>query len=418
MTPRLPQHERQVNAVELVLSRAATGITASTLRGMDPSALVADAALALAGLGVGILVGRRSHTAAVERAARVARAAQEALDRRERRAQEDRRVQDLILSTMQEGVLLLDGKERTAFANDALLQHLGMRPNGLSQVFPLPARQAIEESARERVTRSVEIELGTPTRWLRVVATPAGEDGSVLVVVTDVTEPRGLDAVRRDFVANASHELKTPAAAIQAAAETLRDAAADDPDAVARFANQLERDARRLSRIVMDLLDLSRLETGSDARHRVLLAAIATEEVERSREVAEEEGVSLDLMVSGEAAGVLGSVRDVGLLMRNLIDNAVRYTPSGGRVGVSVTIDGTDAVLVVADSGVGIPSKDLPRIFERFYRVDRARSRETGGTGLGLAIVKHVAENLGAVVAVESELGSGTTFTVRVPLAT
>jgi signal transduction histidine kinase len=418
VTTRLPQYERQVNvAGASTFPRGAGDRRLYTAR-MDPAAIVAGAALALAGLGAGVVVGRRSHAADMEQAAREARTAQEALDRRERRAQEDRRVQDLILSTMQEGVLLLDGEQRTAFANDALRRHLGMRPDGLAQVFPIPARQAIEECARERITRSVEIELGTPTRWLRVVATPAGEGGSVLVVVTDVTEPRRLDAVRRDFVANASHELKTPAAAIQAAAETLRDAAADDPLAVARFSDQLERDARRLSRIVMDLLDLSRLETGSDGHHRVLLGSIAAEEVDRSREIAEGEGVSLDLMVSGEATGVLGSARDVGLLMRNLIDNAVRYTPSGGCVGVSVTIDGSDAVLVVADSGVGIPSKDLPRIFERFYRVDRARSRETGGTGLGLAIVKHVAENLGASVAVESELGSGSTFTVRIPLAT
>jgi signal transduction histidine kinase len=383
---------------------------------MDP-VVVVGAGLAIAGFVAGAAHGRRSHASDVRRATQEVRAAQDALDLRERSAREDRRVQDLILSTMHEGVLLLDGRHRTAFANDALARHLGTRPEGLAQIYPVTARQAIQESADDRTTRSVEVELGTPTRWLRVVATPAGEDGSVLVVVTDVTEPRRLEAVRRDFVANASHELKTPAAAIQAAAETLRDAAADDPVAVARFTDQLERDARRLSRIVMDLLDLSRLETENDGHLRVPLGPLAAEEVDRAREIASANGVSLDLAVEGEAPVVLGSARDVGLMLRNLIDNAIRYTPRGGYVGVSVKTERPDAVLIVADSGVGIPSKDVPRIFERFYRVDRARSRETGGTGLGLAIVKHVAENLGASVGVESELGAGTTFTVRIPLA-
>jgi signal transduction histidine kinase len=384
---------------------------------MDLAAIVVGAGLALAGLAGGIAYGRHARADEVRRATEEVRIARETLDRREHRAREDRRVQDLILSTMQEGVLLLDAHHQTAFANDALHRHLGMRPEGLAQIYPVAARQAIHDAMDDRSARSVEVELGTPTRWLRVVATPAGEAGSVLVVVTDVTEPRRLDSVRRDFVANASHELKTPAAAIQAAAETLRDAAADDPTAVARFAGQLERDARRLSRIVMDLLDLSRLETGSDGHHRVLLAPLAAEEVHRAEAEAEAAGVSLDLAVEGGSPAVLGSARDVGLLMRNLIDNAVRYTPRGGCVNVSVSAEGQDAVIVVTDSGVGIPSKDLPRIFERFYRVDRARSRETGGTGLGLAIVKHVAENLGATVDVRSELGTGSTFAVRIRMA-
>ncbi|MGZ5295071.1 MAG: ATP-binding protein [Actinomycetota bacterium] len=383
---------------------------------MDVAAVAVGVGLAIAGLAGGVAYGRRAN-AEVRRVTEEVNTARDALERRERSAQDDRRVQDLILSTMQEGVLLLDGERRTAFANDALTRHLGRRPDGLAQVYPVPARQAIQASADDRATRSVEVELGTPTRWLRIVTTPAGEDGSVLVVMTDVTESRRLDAVRRDFVANASHELKTPAAAIQAAAETVRDAASDDPAAVARFAGQLERDARRLSRIVMDLLDLSRLETGSDGHLRVPLGPLAAEEVDRAREEANAAGVSIDLAAEGTAAAVLGSARDIGLLLRNLIDNAVRYTPRGGHVVVSIGTDGQDAVVAVADSGIGIPSKDVPRIFERFYRVDRARSRETGGTGLGLAIVKHVAENLGATIEVRSELGTGSTFTVLIPLA-
>ena len=383
---------------------------------MDQTGIVESVLVAVAALGAGVALGRRSHAAERRRAEEEARSVQDALERREVAAREDRRVQDLILETMQEGVLLLDAGWRTEFANAALERHLGSRPAALAQIFPLAARETARESAEGRAPRSIEVEVGSPTRWLRVVTTPAGDDGSVLVVVTDVTESRRIDAIRRDFVANASHELKTPAASIQAAAETLRDAAADDPEAVARFAAQLERDALRLSRIVMDLLDLSRLETEHDGHGQVQLETLVHEEVERAAPMADDAGVALEIAADAPAP-VTGSARDLALLLRNLIDNGIRYTPEGGSVRVAVSTVGDDAVLTVRDTGIGIPTKDLPRIFERFYRVDRARSRETGGTGLGLAIVKHVAENLGAHVEVESELGVGTTFTVRLLLA-
>ncbi|MET0801323.1 MAG: ATP-binding protein, partial [Actinomycetota bacterium] len=219
---------------------------------------------------------------------------------------------------------------------------------------------------------------------------------------------------RRDFVANASHELKTPAASIQAAAETLRAVADADPEAVTRFAAQLEREARRLSRIVADLLDLSRLEAGSELGEPVRLDVIVREEAERSDDAAREAGVELQVDAA-RAAPMTGSARDLSLLVRNLIDNAVRYTPPGGRVDAHVDAGDDGVTLSVADTGVGIPTLELPRVFERFYRVDRARARGTGGTGLGLSIVKHVAENHGGTVSVESELGVGTTFTVRLP---
>ena len=232
----------------------------------------------------------------------------------------------------------------------------------------------------------------------------------------DVTQQRRLEDVRRDFVANASHELKTPAATIQAVAETLGQAAADDPAAVPRFASQLEREAVRLSRIVADLLDLSRLESGSALDELVSLGAAAREEGQRLKESAEQAGVTLEILTEGEQP-VRGSQRDLILLVRNLIDNAIRYSHEGDKVHVEVDSDGEEVTLRVTDTGIGIPSRDIPRIFERFYRVDRARSRETGGTGLGLAIVKHVVDNHGGIVEVESELGRGTTFRVRLPAA-
>jgi two-component system sensor histidine kinase SenX3 len=284
-------------------------------------------------------------------------------------------------------------------------------------LFPLEIRTAAEEASATRARARVVVRVGPLTRFLRATATPAGDSGSVLLVVRDVTESRRLDAIRRDFVANASHELKTPAASIQAAAETLRHAAEDDPVAVTRFAAQLEREAVRLSRIVADLLDLSRLEAGSELADEVRLDAVVREEEQRYREQADAAGLVLRVDAP-HVPPIRGSSRDLSLLVRNLIDNAIRYTKTGGHVDIAVSSEDAHVVVRVSDTGVGIPGRDLARVFERFYRVDRARSRETGGTGLGLAIVKHVAENHGGAVTVESELGRGSVFTVRIPSAT
>jgi signal transduction histidine kinase len=356
---------------------------------------------------------RRSERGALrDRAAR----AEAELERQQRTSADQRELQDVVLSSMEEGVLLLDHDGRRVFSNAALEHHLGSLPDSIEELRPIPFRDSLERTIASGAIERAEAETSAPSKWLRASAIPVGPDRSVLLVVRDVTEARRLEAVRRDFVANASHELKTPAASIRAAAETLRDRAIDDPPAARRFTEQLEREAMRLSRIVSDLLDLSRLESGSDLAERVRLDAVATDEIERLEDLAEEAKVSLGLHADG-VPSVAGSGRDLALLVRNLIDNAVRYTPAGGRVDVSVTSQDGTVVLRVADTGIGIPQRDLPRVFERFYRVDRARSRETGGTGLGLAIVKHVAENHGGDVVVTSELAQGTTFEVRLPVA-
>jgi signal transduction histidine kinase len=331
-------------------------------------------------------------------------------------ALEDRKVRDLTLSTMHEGVLLIDADAHVAFANDAISRHLPSSPSTLDTILPFSLRTAIEDSRERREPSSVLVETGVPTRWLRGTITPAA-DGATLVVIRDVTQQRRLESVRRDFVANASHELKTPAATIQAAAETLRRAAEDDPAAVPRFAQQLEREAVRLSRIVADLLDLSRLESGSSLDDLVSLGAAAREERQRLEEAADAAGVTLEIEAVGERP-LRGSQQDLALLVRNLVDNAIRYSHEGAQVRVEIDSDDREVTLRVKDTGIGIPSKDIPRVFERFYRVDRARSRETGGTGLGLAIVKHVVENHAGTIEVDSELGRGTTFTIRFPAAT
>jgi signal transduction histidine kinase len=387
---------------------------ASTLRPMN--AVIAVAGV-VAAAGVGAWVGRHSIGGHMSRLEEDHRQMAGALERRAAASHEDRAVRDQILASMQEGVLLFDPNARTVFANEALIRHLGSRPDSLAQVFPASLRETIGRTAETRSTQTIELETGAPSRWLRATSTPAGTDGSVLAVVTDVTEARRLDAVRRDFVANASHELKTPAASIQAAAETLLHAADDDPAAVQRFAGQLEREAVRLSRIVTDLLDLSRLETGSDLHERIHLDALVREETERFLDVSDEAGLTLTADAAS-VPSVLGSARDCALMIRNLLDNAIRYSPPGGSVRAQVSSEDDTVVLRVIDTGVGIPRKDLDRIFERFFRVDRARSRETGGTGLGLSIVRHVVENHGGTLAVQSELGRGTTMTVRLPAAT
>jgi signal transduction histidine kinase len=334
--------------------------------------------------------------------------------RRERAAADDARESaDLVLASMEDGVLLFGPGGGTRLANPAVEAQLGARPASLEALLPLGLRHLAERAALTRAVLAVEVETGTPARTLRGFAAPT-EDGSVVLVIRDITETRRLDQVRRDFVANASHELKTPAASIQAAAETIRTAAVEDPSVIPRFASQLEREAARLSRIVSDLLDLSRLESGSVLDETVALDAIVRDEGERFEKPAAEAGVGLSVQAS-TAPRVRGSARELALLVRNLVDNAIRYTAPGGSVHVELASDDGEVVLAIADTGIGIPHRDLPRIFERFYRVDRARSRETGGTGLGLSIVKHVAENHGGRVEVTSELGQGTRFEVRLP---
>jgi signal transduction histidine kinase len=338
----------------------------------------------------------------------------EALAERSRSDEEERRRMALALTAMPEGVVLFAPDGRTILENPSAATHLGTVPRGRDALLPLAVRDAANRAAEDGEPGVAEAEVGSPARWLRVSALPVQGDGTVLLVIRDVTEARHLDAVRRDFVANASHELKTPAASIQAAAETIRTASHDDPAVVPRFAAQLEREAVRLSRIVGDLLDLSRLESGSDLDEAVALDAVLRDEGERFEVPAAEAGVTLS--VDAELVPrVRGSARDLALLVRNLVDNAIRYTRPGGRVDAELAADDGDVVLRVRDTGIGIPQRELPRIFERFYRVDRARSRETGGTGLGLSIVRHVVENHGGRIAVESELGRGTCFEVRLP---
>jgi signal transduction histidine kinase len=377
------------------------------------------------GVGAGLVVAAAVAVAIRERrsADRSRRASEllgrsaDELQRRLSALDQDRTTMQNVLSSMEEGVVLVGPTGRVRLSNPAADRLLGTRHRTMPGLLPMAFQEAATKAAAGEAAVGVEVETGSPSRWARATAIPVGGDGSVLLVVRDVTEAKRLESVRRDFVANASHELKTPAASIQAAGETIRSAARDDPSVIPRFAEQLEREAFRLSRIVSDLLDLSRLETGAELDEEVGLDQVVREERDRYEEAAREGGLTLSIRL-GPVAPVRGSVRDLSLLVRNLVDNAIRYTKPGGRVEVTLSGQGDEVVLSVADTGVGIPTRELPRIFERFYRVDRARSRETGGTGLGLSIVKHVIENHGGTVNVTSELGRGTCFEVRLPSAT
>ncbi len=365
-------------------------------------------------LAIAAAAGRsKAGSATVERATR---ADLERVRARNDAEEEELAARDAVLGAMQEGVVLFDTRGGVRFSNPAAERHLPSLPATSGSLLPLGLRDAVA-SAGAGETRVAEVQVGTPGRWIRGTALPVKPLGSVLLVLADVTESKRLDAVRRDFVANASHELKTPAASIQATAETIRTAAEDDPAVVAHFAQQLEREATRLSRIVADLLDLSRLEAGSEMQDLVRFDGVVREERERAEEAASRANIVFAVDVPNDLPPVQGSGRDLSLLVRNLVDNAVRHTRPGGRVDVRLRSDPPNVILTVADTGIGIPSRDLDRIFERFYRVDRARSRETGGTGLGLSIVKHVVENHGGKIDVQSELGRGTTFEVRLPVA-
>ncbi|RKR75359.1 sensor histidine kinase [Frondihabitans australicus] len=240
----------------------------------------------------------------------------------------------------------------------------------------------------------------------------------VLVLAEDHTEQHRLEEVRRDFVANISHELKTPIGAVGLLAEAL-ESAADDPEQVRYFAASLQRESLRLGRLTQDIIELSRLQSADplDDPEIVDVRQVIRSAVERDRVEAEARGIEI-VTRGGKHATVVGDADLLSVAVHNLVANAVHYSPDGSRIGIGATV--TDAGVVeiaVTDQGDGIAEVDRERIFERFYRVDPARSRRTGGTGLGLAIVKHIVQNHGGDIRLWSQLGSGSTFTIRLPEA-
>ncbi|HVY92105.1 MAG TPA: ATP-binding protein [Bryobacteraceae bacterium] len=332
---------------------------------------------------------------------------------------------DAILKSMGEGVLAVDRQMRVQFTNLALERAMGL-------TSPVERDTPVVDVVREPAFLSLisdVISTGAPaTRRLQFSGRGAifqahaspyavAPHGGALMILHDITDIERLERVRRDFVANVSHELKTPLAAIRGYAETLLGGALDDASHNRRFVEIIQAQAIRLNNIATDLLTLSDLESGKpDAEpgpvsvEDAVDTALATVETEaRVRGVKLIRGAVHDALVTGHA------IRLEQALV-NLLDNAVKFNKPGGEVRIDAAPREGKIVISIADTGAGIPSSDVSRIFERFYRVDRARSREVGGTGLGLSIVKHVVERMDGTIAVESKLGEGSTFTISLPL--
>src|SRR4051794_31784453 len=333
-----------------------------------------------------------------------------------------------ILASMSEGVLVVDRDGRAQMINPAFYQLFDLvgdftgRP-ALEIIRHPGFARLIEDTLRKRQPQSSQIVLPLPERrtLLLTSAVLSGGERGAVVAARDTTELTRVADMRRDFVANVSHELKTPLAAIRGYAETLRDGALDEPPTARRFTDRILSQCRRLQELLADLLILSRLEGDATLeREPVSLDAIARHAVELLTPAAHEKGVEIELSEE-PVPPVPGDAGNLERLLLNLLDNAIKYNRPDGRITVRVALcgkggPGGEAMLEVSDTGIGIPPESIPRIFERFYRVDKGRAREEGGTGLGLAIVKHVAQAHGGQVDVESRIGRGSTFRVKLPL--
>jgi two-component system phosphate regulon sensor histidine kinase PhoR len=366
------------------------------------------------------------------------------LDRTIHSMASERNRSSAILRSMVEGVAVVDARERFVFCNRAFLEIFSLDP---ASIEGRPLIEVVRNSEMVSLIRRAlqgdeglqsSIAMGfVQQRSFSVTAAPvqaleaalqtaserdtaeAEKPSGAIVVLHDVTELRRLERVRQDFVANVSHEFKTPLTAIQGFAETLLAGAADDPRHNQRFLEIIRDHATRLARLTDDLLKLARIEAGKlelDFRP-VGLPELIKGCAETISLKANRKQLSLQMEVPPVMPMVLGDARLLREVLQNLLDNAVQYTPAGGQIQISATTDAREAVVAVTDTGIGIPLLDQERIFERFYRVDAARSREAGGTGLGLSIAKHIIDAHGGRLWVESEVGRGSKFSFSLPLA-
>jgi two-component system phosphate regulon sensor histidine kinase PhoR len=354
----------------------------------------------------------------------------EQLDARIARLEEDRQQLRTILSGMVEGVVALDPNQRILYANERATQLLGLPSQTLvgrrlwEVVRQRPLLDVVQRALDSSEPQREELGWNGPTvRSLTVHAArlPGLPPRGAVLVLHDTTELRRLERLRQEFVANVSHELKTPLSIIKACVETLLDGAVDDPQHRRPFLEQLDSQSNRLHALILDLLSLARIESGEELFEFQPLPVreVVQACLERHRPRAESKEQILEMRSSAgdEELAVWADEEALEQILDNLLDNAVKYTPQGGRVSVCWRREGDQVCLEVADTGIGIPESDLPRIFERFYRVDKARSRELGGTGLGLSIVKHLAQAMHGSVYAVSRPGQGTTFTIRLPAA-
>ncbi len=349
---------------------------------------------------------------------------------RDLRAERDRLGR--ILEGMNEGVLVIDADRAVVLLNPALrtmLQAEPPRTGPATDVMPAPAIALVPENLHAVLEKSLasnapatgEIDAGpSGRRRLLVHAAPlSGKPRGCVAVLVDVTEIRRLESIRRDFVANVSHELRTPVTAVRTALETARGVAKSDPASAERFLDMAFRNAERLASLVQDLLDLSRIESGElklDAAG-VDISAVFAQVLGNFVAPAERKHLRLSHTVPADLPSVCADRRALEQVVSNLLDNAVKYAGDGGSITLRAARLGRWIRLAIEDTGPGIGPQHLPRLFERFYRVDEGRSRDRGGTGLGLAIVKHLVEAMGGAVEVESTVGKGSTFSVTLPMA-
>lgn len=341
--------------------------------------------------------------------------------------------QSTVLGGMIEGVVAVDARQRIVLANEAARRLFDFRPPTVEgrSLLEVIRNHALHEAVTSVLTTSepqrFEVRRAGPSAMcvdIHVQPLPGVPCPGVVLVIHDTTELRRLESIRREFVANVSHELKTPLSSIKAYTETLQNGALSDPEMSKRFLGRIEEQTERLTRLIMDMLMLARIESDHQAFEIVPVDVppVVQKCVDDYRSAAEAKRITmraeLDDVTTGGAATCRVRADREGLreILDNLLDNAIKYTPEGGSVTVLWRSNGAMAQIAVRDSGIGIKPEDQERIFERFYRVDKARSRELGGTGLGLSIVKHLAQSMNGTVAVDSEVGKGSTFTIELPM--
>ncbi|MBT9170246.1 MAG: Sensor histidine kinase ResE [Actinobacteria bacterium] len=334
---------------------------------------------------------------------------------------------EIVLSNMADGVLVTDAQTRIIMCNPAAEKIFGFEASRVMgrrtiEVFPSYRVEELVSKALGGEEAFSEVEIYDPRRRiLKMKVSPLraerNEMMGVVLVVDDVTKVRQLEKARREFTANVSHELRTPISAIQALAEALLEGASHDPHLSTRFAESIYQETRQLANLVEDILYLSRLESEEIPLHKnpVSPGVMAEKAVDRFRAQAKEKRIELKVKIPPNISPIAVNEQYMIISLSNLLDNAIKYTPAGGTVSVILEEGEEEISFRVSDTGAGIPTRELPRIFERFYRVDKARSHESGSTGLGLSIAKHVVEKHGGRIEVKSFLGKGSTFTIHLP---
>ncbi|HQR09112.1 MAG TPA: ATP-binding protein [Gemmatales bacterium] len=353
---------------------------------------------------------------------------QDELQQQLTRHDQERDLSRTVLRRMIESVIVLDPEEKVQFVNEAACRLLKFQASAVvgRKLWEVIRHRSIMEAAenalRNDVSMATEQVIDLPAdRKVKVQATKltGTHKGGAVLVLHDVTDMHRLERMRQDFFSNVSHELKTPLAAIQATVETLLDGALHDPKHNMNFLGRINENVDRLNRLVNDLLELSRIETGQQTLDLTSTPLIPAMEacIQRLEHRAQARKQQLSLACDSEAVDAHADDLALDQILDNLVDNAIKYTPEGGTITLKVSQAAGQARIDIIDNGFGISEKDLPRIFERFYRADRARDRQDPGTGLGLSIVKHLVQAQGGNIDVKSNLGQGSCFTVSLPAA-